>query len=246
MSISPPKALADLPAPRDFGAVEERLRQDFQASGVPSLAVAVARHGGLLWETAFGWAEVKHRVPATTETMYSVASTTKPFTATALMILAERGQIDLDRPVNDYLPADSRLKVWIGNPEDAEWHRPPTMPNQSPDPADPAYRELLGEWRGIVHTHETEMSVVLRFLPFGDIHASLGQQQTTLVNEVEMVDGWLRGAIAGCIETTDAMHHPNHHVRLDLKLRGDRLCGVLIASAGNTLAHWAELRRTSA
>ena len=44
-------------------------------------------------------------VAATEHTMYSLASISKPVTATGLMVLVERKQIDLDRPVNDYLGA---------------------------------------------------------------------------------------------------------------------------------------------
>ncbi len=107
----------------DFTRAEERVRRDFLASGVSSLALAVARNGKILWEAAFGWADVERRIPATPDTMFSVASTTKPFTATALMILAERGRIDLDRPVNDYLPADSQLRVWVGDPSEVTVRR---------------------------------------------------------------------------------------------------------------------------
>lgn len=100
------------------GSLEEvrsRLHDDFLLEGVPSLSVAVSRNGKLVWEDAFGWANRETRKRATPGTMYSLASTTKPFTATCIMALVERGKIDLKKPVNDFLPLDSQLQVWIGN-----------------------------------------------------------------------------------------------------------------------------------
>jgi CubicO group peptidase (beta-lactamase class C family) len=78
-------------------SIEERINR------IPSIAVAVARKGEVLWEEGFGWADRTNRIPATEHTMYYTASVTKSFTATALMILCERKKVDLDRPVNDYL-----------------------------------------------------------------------------------------------------------------------------------------------
>jgi CubicO group peptidase (beta-lactamase class C family) len=70
---------------------------------LPSVAVAVVKDGKILWEEGFGWADRERRVPATERTPYSLASVSKPITATGLMVLAERGVVDLDRPANDYL-----------------------------------------------------------------------------------------------------------------------------------------------
>lgn len=79
------------------------IRDKMKKEGLPSLAVAVARKGEIIWEEAWGFADVEKQIPATPRTMYSLASTTKPITATALMILVERGLVDLDQPANLYL-----------------------------------------------------------------------------------------------------------------------------------------------
>ena len=106
-----------------FAGVKQRIQKDMLKSCAPSLAVAVARHGEILWEEAFGWANLEKRTPATPHTMYSLASTSKPFTATGLMKLVEQGKIELDKPVNQYLDKDSQLKVWIGYPDDVTVRR---------------------------------------------------------------------------------------------------------------------------
>ena len=86
-----------------FDSAETLIRRLMTEHGIPSVAVAAAKGGRIVWEQAFGWADRERMVPATAHTMYSLASISKPFTATALMRLVEQGKVDLDRPANDYL-----------------------------------------------------------------------------------------------------------------------------------------------
>ena len=86
-----------------FEPVRQRIAKALADTNVPSIAVAVARDGKIIWEQGFGWADRENRVPASEHTLYSLASISKPITATGLMVLKERGKIDLDKPVNDYL-----------------------------------------------------------------------------------------------------------------------------------------------
>lgn len=81
-------------------AVIERLVKE---GDLPGVAVAVAKDGKILWQEAFGWANREQQVRATPATAFSLASISKPMTATGLMRLVEQKKVDLDRPVNDYL-----------------------------------------------------------------------------------------------------------------------------------------------
>jgi CubicO group peptidase (beta-lactamase class C family) len=89
---------------------------------VPSLAIAVAKGDKILWEQGFGWADRERRIPADEHTMYSLASISKPLTATALMTLVTAGKIDLDKPINDYL-GPARLRARVGDAKDATVRR---------------------------------------------------------------------------------------------------------------------------
>jgi len=71
--------------------------------GLPSVSVAVAVAGEIVWEESFGWADRENRRPATPQTPYSLASISKPMTATGVMILREEGRVDLDSPLDDYM-----------------------------------------------------------------------------------------------------------------------------------------------
>lgn len=97
----------------DFAVVRGEIERRLVAWDQPSMAIAVAVGGEVVWEEGFGWADRERRIPATEHTMYSLASISKPITATGLMILVERGFVDLDAPANDYLgPAKIDGRAW--------------------------------------------------------------------------------------------------------------------------------------
>lgn len=79
------------------------IRDVIAERNLPSVSVAAARNGEIVWEEAFGWADREARIEATPHTMYSLASISKPVTAMGLMVLVERGNVDLDAPVDRYL-----------------------------------------------------------------------------------------------------------------------------------------------
>jgi CubicO group peptidase (beta-lactamase class C family) len=101
-----------------FEPVRAEIRERLRNPGTASITVAVARSGKILWEEGFGWADRENRVPANEHTVYSLASVSKPITATALMTLVEAGKIDLDRPINDYL-GNAKLTARVGSADDA-------------------------------------------------------------------------------------------------------------------------------
>ncbi len=98
-----PPASAQGASADPFAVARAHARAAVVDSGVPSLAVAVSKGGKIIWEEGFGWADREARIAATEHTTYSLASISKPITATALMILAERKRLELDRPANEYL-----------------------------------------------------------------------------------------------------------------------------------------------
>lgn len=65
--------------------------------------MAVVRGSRNAWEEVFGWADKENTRAAIANTPYLLGSVWKPITATAVMVLRERGLVDLDRPINDYL-----------------------------------------------------------------------------------------------------------------------------------------------
>lgn len=105
------------PFPQTRARIAETL-----ADGVASISIAVARDGQVIWEEGFGFANKEEKIPATPDTAYSLASISKPFTATGLMILVDRGKVELDRPINDYL-GETPLVSPLGHVEEATVRR---------------------------------------------------------------------------------------------------------------------------
>ncbi|QOC22637.1 serine hydrolase [Wenzhouxiangella sp. AB-CW3] len=72
--------------------------------GVPGVSMAVVHDDQVLWRKAFGQANPDADVPARTDTLYSICSISKLFTAVAAMQLRDRGKLALHDPVRDVLP----------------------------------------------------------------------------------------------------------------------------------------------
>ena len=101
-----------------FESVRSKIKDLVRKGEVASISVAVAENGKIVWEESFGWADREKRIKATPHTMYSLASISKPLTATGLMILVEKGWVDLNEPINKYL-GQEKLVAYIDKSSNA-------------------------------------------------------------------------------------------------------------------------------
>jgi CubicO group peptidase (beta-lactamase class C family) len=83
--------------------IERVASEGHKETGAPGMSVAVAVGDRLAWANGFGVADVENDVPASANTVYRIASISKPIAATAVMQLAERGRINIDDPVQKYV-----------------------------------------------------------------------------------------------------------------------------------------------
>jgi D-alanyl-D-alanine carboxypeptidase len=86
------------------GKLDEAIRKKMAELHVAGTSVAVLRNGKVVLTKGYGLANVERSIPAKPETKYQIASTTKPFTAMAVMMLVESGKVSLDEKVAKYLP----------------------------------------------------------------------------------------------------------------------------------------------
>lgn len=70
----------------------------------PGGGVIVVQSGDIVYQKGYGLADVAQGIPITPETRFHLGSVGKQFTAMGLLILADRGQVDLDAPIRTYLP----------------------------------------------------------------------------------------------------------------------------------------------
>jgi D-alanyl-D-alanine-carboxypeptidase/D-alanyl-D-alanine-endopeptidase len=115
------------------GLIEKTLAEN----GIPSMSIALVRGDSIVWKAAFGYANMRTRTPATTETLYSTGSSFKSVTATAVMQLAEQGKLRLDDPINRYL-GDDQVQDRL----------------QSDKPV--TFTHILSHWSGLKNGAETQ------------------------------------------------------------------------------------------
>jgi CubicO group peptidase (beta-lactamase class C family) len=84
---------------------EAVIRTYMAAHGVPGLSIAVAVDGQIVWSEGFGLANVEQGTIVTPLTRFRSGSVAKTVTGVATALLYEQGKIDLDAPIQKYLPA---------------------------------------------------------------------------------------------------------------------------------------------
>ena len=112
----PPVPVQNLPNEK-FDSARTMIMDALSARATVSAAVGVAQDGKIVWLQAFGMANGPRRVKTTTHTAYPVASITKPLTATAIMLLAERGELDINESAEKYIKP-LKFKAYRGKSED--------------------------------------------------------------------------------------------------------------------------------
>jgi CubicO group peptidase (beta-lactamase class C family) len=115
-------ALADDPLPRakpeEVGMSSERLarigavlKTDIEAGRIPGAVIAIARHGKLVMLDAYGWRDKAAGVAMTTDTIFNIASMTKPMATVVALMLYEQGKLLIDDPLSKYFPKFASMRV---------------------------------------------------------------------------------------------------------------------------------------
>src|SRR5262249_15231163 len=102
------RAQAPVANAKDYAAAKSHahaVAKEWLAKGIPGVTLAVAVDGKIVYTEGFGYADVEQRVPVWPTTKFRIASDSKPLTAAGLMLLVEQGKIDLDAPVQTYVPS---------------------------------------------------------------------------------------------------------------------------------------------
>src|ERR1035441_9040402 len=100
-SVAQPARLA----PEKRAHLETAISRFMAANSIPGVSVAIVENGAVEWTAGFGTADLESSVPATSHTLYRLASISKSITATATLLLWQQGILDLDAPVQKYCPA---------------------------------------------------------------------------------------------------------------------------------------------
>ncbi|HEY7161554.1 MAG TPA: serine hydrolase domain-containing protein [Acidobacteriota bacterium] len=81
----------------------DALFKDFDGTN-PGAVVMVIHHGRVIYEKGYGLANIEQKIPCTTSTNFRLASVSKQFTATSILILASQNKLSLDDPITKFFP----------------------------------------------------------------------------------------------------------------------------------------------
>ncbi len=111
-----------LSKPEDVGLSSERLRRiepiikaHIAAKDLSGAVTLVARRGKVVHFAAFGTTDLDTKAPMRTDTLFRLASMTKPVTAVAVLMLMEEGKLILSDPVSKYIPEFKNPRVAVLN-----------------------------------------------------------------------------------------------------------------------------------
>jgi methyl acetate hydrolase len=108
--------------------IDAYLEQRIASTHIPGVVAMVVDADGVLYTGAFGKQDVARNVPMAADTIFRIASMTKPVTSVAVMMLAQQGDLGLDDPVANFLPAFEDLKVIESfNPDDKSYTSRPAV-----------------------------------------------------------------------------------------------------------------------
>jgi CubicO group peptidase (beta-lactamase class C family) len=115
---STPRAVGANPAAATVIATyRARIPELMAEQGIPGLAVALVDRDQALWVEGFGHVDGRDSARVTADTIFSVQSMSKLFTATAVMQAVAAGRVDLDAPITTYLPEFTVHSAFEEHPE---------------------------------------------------------------------------------------------------------------------------------
>lgn len=102
------KAAQNVAAQNEYAQVADTLsnfiQHEMQDKRLPAFSIALVDNQQIVWAQGFGYADPDKKIPATANTVFRIGSVSKLFTDIGVMQLVERGQLDLDAPIQKYLP----------------------------------------------------------------------------------------------------------------------------------------------
>ena len=93
--------------------LSDRINEGVKNNELPGAVVLIARNGKIVMFDSFGFRDKEAKVPMTNDTIFRIASMTKPIVTVGAMMLAEEGKLSLADPVSKYIPAFAETKVSV-------------------------------------------------------------------------------------------------------------------------------------
>ena len=88
----------------DVAALDNIVSTHMRERSIPGVAVAVTYQGRAIYKKGFGKANIEHDIAVTPDSVFAIASVSKPIIAMGVMLLVEQGKLSLDDPVSKHIP----------------------------------------------------------------------------------------------------------------------------------------------
>ena len=111
--------------------LENTISKFMAANSVPGISAAVVWNGEEVWSEGFGMADLENSVPVTPQTLFRLASISKPITATAAMELWEQEKLDIKRPFRNIARPSRKKRRHQHAPADGASGRYSSLPTRS-------------------------------------------------------------------------------------------------------------------
>ena len=109
LASSPLRLAADSKSITPAAAFDPAIEEFMKERGVPGAALAVLKDRRLVYARGYGWADRDRKIPATPDSLFRIASISKPFTAVAVLRLVQDKKLALDARVFDVLNLGAQL-----------------------------------------------------------------------------------------------------------------------------------------
>jgi len=122
--------------------INEVMARHIEAGDITGAVTAVARRGKVVHFEAHGFSDLDKKTPMSKDALFRMASSSKPVTGVAVMMLVEEGRVRLSDPISQYIPEFKNMKVAVPKPGQAD---PPVQGPNAPKPEVdlvPASREI--------------------------------------------------------------------------------------------------------
>jgi CubicO group peptidase (beta-lactamase class C family) len=98
------KAAVEKPLAERLAALEKAFEGKWKVSGVPGASLVIVQDGKVIWSKGFGYRDVANKKPVTPDTLFAIGSSTKAFTAMAVVMAQEDGKLSLNDSPRKFLP----------------------------------------------------------------------------------------------------------------------------------------------
>ena len=163
---TPAPVVAVTSSPPDLRlAISDEMLAELLDAALPGCSAAVAVHGQIVWAQALGVADLATGEPLTTTTRFDIASLTKQFTATAVLMLQREAKLSLSDPIGSYvtgLPTTVRSITL-----DALMHHTSRIPD---------YWKKLGEWGYGFETPATQADALKAIRAVSKLSTTVGYE----------------------------------------------------------------------